>query len=191
MVRVLGKKSVNCMVDTEPANTISPLCVAALGGALGSLDALLDIGADLEFEGHPTGTALMVASASGDLRAVRYLVHRGVKTHYISNRVRGNRAVSNRLSERSAIALAERHPDVIRWLLVERYTEQAKIESTSCGIGSEEPLRLWSGVRKIEYPLVGDRARLPAGSSFGFLCHVYNLKLSPRGKVVHYTGLCD
>lgn len=191
MVRVLGKESVKSMIDTEPAHTRSPLCMAAISGALDIIDVLIDIGADLEFEGHPIGTALMTASASGELSAVRHLVRRGAKIHYVSNRIQTISDLFNKSSHRSAVALAERHPDIIRWFLVNRYTEQLKIQSSSGGIGSEEPLRPWSGVRKLEYPLVGDRARQPYNSSIGYLRYLYKVKRSLRGKVLHYTKLSD
>ena len=187
MVRVLGKESMKCLIDMEPADAKSPLCVAAIHGALDLLDVLLDMGADLEFEGHPMGTALMVASAGGDLSSVRHLVRRGAKIHYTSNRIQTNSTVPIR----SAVALAQPHPDIVRWFLVNRYTEQLKIQSSSGGIGSEEPLRPWSGVRQLEYPLVGDRARQPYNSSIGYLRCLYNIKRSLRGKVLHYTKLSD
>jgi len=168
------------MVDTEPIHSCSPLCEAARYGLLQLIETLLDIGAELEFEGHQVGTALMTASAHGELEAVRILVRRGAEIHYVSRK-------SN--SIKSAVAYAEPYQEIRRWFLVERYTEQAKIESRPGRSAEVGGLRPWSGVRRVAFPLVGDRARRPSESSFDFLCRLYEMKLDLRDRVVYYGQL--
>lgn len=53
---------------------------------------------------------------------------------------------------------AQNHPHIQRWLLVERYTEQKKIELDSDTLDKDR-LSVWSGPRKYEVPLIGIYAR--------------------------------
>ena len=77
-----------------------------------NIDILLDAGADLEIDGSDHGTPLMGACATGRLPAVKYLIAKGAKTSY----VRGGQVFS-------VLTAAELHPQVVRWLLVDRFME--------------------------------------------------------------------
>lgn len=185
MIRVLGKDKVKSMISTELTKGISPLCDAARRGYPRLLGTLLDLGAEIEFQGHPLGTALMVASIRGELSCVRDLVRRGAAIYYQTR--------DSNYPSRSALANAEQYPEIRRWILVERYTEQAKIshrpfESIDVDGNTVRP---WSGIRQVQYPLVGARARSCFESSFQFLCRLSGIRRSMRGTVVQYDTLWE
>ncbi|KAL8902918.1 MAG: hypothetical protein Q9207_004286 [Kuettlingeria erythrocarpa] len=73
---------------------------------------LLEAGADLEHEGGDHGTPLMGACAAGRLVAVKLLVSKGAKFCYEKD---GETI--------SALDKAKHFPEIVRWLLVERFTE--------------------------------------------------------------------
>lgn len=77
----------------------------------GKMSLLLEAGADLEQVGGEHGTPLMGASAAGRLAAVKVLVGRGAKLCY-----EGNDGLV------SALHAARHFPEIVRWLLVERFT---------------------------------------------------------------------
>lgn len=77
---------------------------------------LLEAGADLEHEGGVHGTPLMGACAAGRLTAVKFLVSRGAKIAYTNDD-----GVTI-----SALNAARHFPEIVRWLLVERYTQGPK-----------------------------------------------------------------
>lgn len=117
--------------------------------------------------------------------------------HYMSNSV-GTDGQFNSTQSRSAVELAGRYPHIRRWFLVERYTEQPKLEYSTSHLREhqtaqpgEPEVRAWSGIRQIGYPLIGDRPRPPWASSIDLLCYIYRLKRSWRGRVVHYTKIID
>lgn len=77
-----------------------------------NIGILLDAGADLEIDGSDHGTPLMGACAIGRLPAVKYLIAKGAKTSY----VRDGEVFS-------VLTAAKLHPQVVRWLLVDRFME--------------------------------------------------------------------
>ncbi|KAI4178117.1 MAG: hypothetical protein LQ348_005686, partial [Seirophora lacunosa] len=77
---------------------------------------LLEAGADLEHEGGVHGTPLMGACATGRLTAVKFLVSRGAKIAYTND---DGITIS-------ALKAARHFPEIVRWLLVERYTQGPK-----------------------------------------------------------------
>lgn len=209
LLRVLGKGVVRTLVNTEPASPPSPLCYSAIYGYTDLVEILLDMGSDIEFEGHKTGTALMVASAGGELEIVRVLVRRGARIQYYGSGSRDKQETDSGSTldsgrpVRSAVALCEHHPLVRRWFLVERWTEQEKIEwaaeapctwRSQVNSATEDEggsFRPWSGVRQVQIPLVGHRARQRSESSLEFLCRQYRMRQGWRGEVVHYDILVD
>lgn len=80
------------------------------------IEVLLELGADLEQEGGDHGTPLMGASAAGRLTAVKILVSKGAKIVY--SNCHGAKV--------SALDVARYFPDIVRWLLVDRYTQGPK-----------------------------------------------------------------
>lgn len=75
-----------------------------------------DAGAMLNQEGGLEGTPVMVACKSGRFEAVKYLVRNGALIVYS----KGSETVS-------AFEKAKSYPNIRRWLLVERFTDQRKI----------------------------------------------------------------
>ncbi|KAL8686200.1 MAG: hypothetical protein Q9218_007275 [Villophora microphyllina] len=78
----------------------------------GAITTLLDAGADIDQEGGDHGTALMGACAAGRLTAVKLLVAKGAKICYEKE----HRTIS-------AIDAAKNFPEIVRWLLVGRFTQ--------------------------------------------------------------------
>ncbi|KAL8915758.1 MAG: hypothetical protein Q9172_006692 [Xanthocarpia lactea] len=76
------------------------------------INTLLEASAGLELEGGDHGTPLMGACAAGRLAAVKILVSKGGKIHY----ERDGETVS-------ALNKAKHFPDIVRWILVERFTK--------------------------------------------------------------------
>lgn len=114
----------------------SPLYYSARAIDTYAMRSLLDAGVDIDFEGSPQGTALMAACVLGEIIAVKLLVRRGASVAYVSKRDG---------QVKSAVLAAQPFPKIVRWLLVERHTEQPKIMAESAW-GPEEPaLSPWSG----------------------------------------------
>ncbi|RBR25411.1 uncharacterized protein FIESC28_01848 [Fusarium coffeatum] len=127
-----GRRNVKRWANLEPAQGWSPLCRAASQNCTERMENCLSLGADIEFEGCPLGSALMIASACGQLDAVKLLVRRNAKVSYEGR--------AGRLSVfKVAISTA-----VWEWLLVGRFTDQRRIKHTpehDSMIGT----KFWSG----------------------------------------------
>ncbi|KAM5347246.1 hypothetical protein ACJ41O_010251 [Fusarium nematophilum] len=74
LVRALGKDEVGRVLNVHPSHGCSPLCVAAWHECVEGMKNLVSVGADIEFEGCDSGTALMAACEWGRLDAVMFLV---------------------------------------------------------------------------------------------------------------------
>jgi hypothetical protein len=179
-LHVLGKRTMQAMFPTEPTDYDSPLCVAAAHGLVQSCCTLVSLGADLNFEGHALGSALMLACAKRQFKVAKFLVRAGAKITYFST-------ASNRW--KSAYALAQNSPAILRWLLVEQYTEQAKI-SFEPGVTHfpEKRIRPWSGVTQVPLPLIGERQQRHEESLFDYVVRLHSIKRAFRGKVVYYSA---
>jgi ankyrin repeat protein len=179
-LHVLGKRTMQAMFPTEPTDYDSPLCVAAAHGLVQSCCTLVSLGADLNFEGHALGSALMLACAKRQFKVVKFLVRAGAKITYFST-------TSNKW--RSAYSLAQHSPAILRWLLVERYSEQGKISfepgETHC---PEERIRPWCGVTQVPLPLIGERKQRHEESLFDYVVRLHEIKRAFRGKVVYYSA---
>ncbi|RDW87034.1 uncharacterized protein DSM5745_03676 [Aspergillus mulundensis] len=176
MLRVLGKRTMRTMFPTERLNRDSLLCVASAQGLLKPCQALLLMDAELDFEGHQLGSALMVACAGGQMDAVKFLVRAGAKTRYFSTR-------DNQW--KSSLSCAEFYPLIQRWLLVDRYLDQRKLTSAPHS-ASPRDIRPWSGGAYAELPCVGDRVLRGNESCFHYAVRLAAIRRSYRGKVVYY-----
>jgi ankyrin repeat protein len=180
MFHVLGKKTMQAMFPTEPDDCDSPLCIAAAQGLIGSCRIIISLGADLNFEGHALGSALMLACAKRQFKVVKFLVRAGAKITYFST-------TSNEW--KSAYSLAQHSQTILRWLLVEQYTEQVKIayelDETS---SPEDNIRPWSGITQVPLPLIGRRKQGDEESLFDYVVRLHRIKRALRGKVVYYRG---
>ncbi|KAL4996475.1 hypothetical protein BDV10DRAFT_187128 [Aspergillus recurvatus] len=175
MLRALGKRRMQIMFPTEPQDSDSPLCVASARGLLKTCEALLSMGAKVDFDGHRLGSALMVACANGQFEVAKFLVRAGARTKYSSTRDQ---------EWKSALAYAEFSPPIRRWLLVDRYLDQHKL--TSEPQFTPQMIRPWGGLAHAELPLTGERERHENMSSLGYAIHLGRLSRSYRGQVVYY-----
>ncbi|KAI0882303.1 ankyrin [Annulohypoxylon maeteangense] len=131
------------IANPEPSRGHSPLCVSAHLGLLEIMANLLFLGAKLEFEGCPEGTALMAACYAGTSESVKFLVRRGAVLSY--HGPNGFRTAFDK----------KRTPErILQWLLVTRFTDQAKIEKASDNDLPTEPVVLRSLSRPIKAEMV-------------------------------------
>ncbi|RSL55640.1 hypothetical protein CEP53_007043 [Fusarium sp. AF-6] len=80
--RRFGDRAVTKWLNPQPDKGWSPLCRAATTGSIEVMENCLEMGAEIDFEGCPLGSALMIASACGRLEAVQLLVRRGAAVNY-------------------------------------------------------------------------------------------------------------
>ncbi|RDW93708.1 uncharacterized protein DSM5745_01030 [Aspergillus mulundensis] len=120
LLRVLGKDCTRAMFPSRPPAAFNALCLAAEYGALESCRVLVSIGADLDYPGHPWGTPLAVALQFRHMDVARYLVRAGAKVVHFGGSLRERRCAS-------VLRAAYWYPESVRWLLVERFTEQRMI----------------------------------------------------------------
>jgi ankyrin repeat protein len=115
--------------------------------------AYIKAGAHLEATCKNGDTALLAACRVGHLPPVACLVRQGAKLEYEHH---------GRMLNVYKAACG--HPEIIKWLLVNRWTEQGKLGSEPTN--SEEHIQCepWTGVRTVNIPLRGDYER-PEGSS--------------------------
>lgn len=132
----LPRETFRRILNLEPKRGWSPLCRAASLDLVDVIENCLSMGAEIDFEGCPLGSALMVASAFGSLDSVKLLVQRRAAVFYI-----GKNGTTDILSLTQSEAIR-------KWLLVGRFTEQRWI-----GAGTNSPqsqsgvqLGLWSGI---------------------------------------------
>lgn len=119
----------------------SPLCRAASINGTNMAEALIEMGAEIDFEGCRYGSALMAACFWGCLDVVRFLVRSGAVLCYVN----GDGV------PRSAVNLSVRYQSVRRWLLVDRHVEQRKLEHQPSQHMSQHPV--WAGPRLFKLAL--------------------------------------
>lgn len=179
----LGLERFRSLANLEPANTWSPLCIVASTGQTLAVTNILQLGADLDFEGCPSGSALMAACSSGRLESVKILVRHGAAISYFGK---------NEI--RSAIHSARNHKVILAWLLVDRFTEQRKLaystgaESKTHSAGDN---RSWSGIVKKELIITGIAERQVHESSRSYWSRLMAVKKGWRGKVVDQNKLAQ
>lgn len=141
--RTVPSGEFSALINSARHGMDSPLCVAASVNAEEQVENFITMGAQLDLEGCSHGSPLMVACALGCLDVVRQLVRAGAALCYVNE--------DGLL--RSAVSHSRRHENVTRWLLVDRYAEQGKLEyqpSQSTSIASEF---VWSGPRLFKLSL--------------------------------------
>ncbi|ETS79164.1 hypothetical protein PFICI_09017 [Pestalotiopsis fici W106-1] len=173
--RLLSTDDFTRIMNMQPDRGISPLCWAARMNRLDIMDHCLEMGANIDFEGMPFGSALMVACSYGQLDSVKFLVRRGAQTSYIGQ----NGPVNVMKRTQSTI--------VRQWLLVGRFNEQKRITSAgyeTAANWSDCVLRPWSGIREARLMLTGRREMLPHESSFDYAKKLATIRRDMRGKIV-------
>lgn len=143
--RKLGLREFARIAHLQPDRGISPLCVAVAHCDTEFVLNCLELGAEVDFEGSPHGSALVVACACGHLEPVRALVRAGASLSY-----RGQ------TGHKSVFTFCRSHV-IKRWLLVERFTEQRRIAMRQHWENGER-IRPPAGAAVARLKLVGERA---------------------------------
>jgi len=130
-----------------------PLTLSAWNADIEGLRIRIRAGADLEFRGREGDTALITACRSGRLPSVTHLVRQGSKLAYIHK----GRLIN-------AMEAADGQPEVVKWFLVDQWTDQNKLTDYAFNSDKHERTGYWSGVRTVGIPLRGIFTR-PTGSS--------------------------
>ncbi|KAK1510762.1 hypothetical protein CTAM01_01335 [Colletotrichum tamarilloi] len=170
--RKLSTEKLRTLLNLEAGGFWNPLSFAASRGQIQVMKNILSLGIPIDFEGCPEGSALMAASSAGNLESVIYLVRHGASISFQGHN-----------DFRSAVELAATSPRVLRWLLVDRFTDQKKLdqfchESTSLSIGYKP----WSGTQKAEMIISGRWERQPHESSRQYWARLSSMTEELRGK---------
>lgn len=136
-----GRRNVQIWANLEPTRGWSPLCRAASQNCTKKMENCLGLGADIEFEGCPLGSALMIASACGQLDSVKFLIGRNARVCYEGRA--GRLSVFNVATSKA----------VRNWLLVGRFNDQQRIKD----IAEHDTARtnFWSGFVQVRMILNG------------------------------------
>lgn len=173
--RKLGKENFRSLMNSEPASGWSPLCSSASTGLLEVMENLLSMGAHIDFEGCPSGSALMAACSAGRLNSVRLLVRRGASLVY-----------QGQTEFRAAFEAAKNSKQILNWLLVERFLDQRKLESAADVSLSAQNADVspWSGITKAELTITGRLERKASESSEEYWIRLMHEKVERRGTVI-------
>ena len=110
IVNQLTPAQIQGLINRASVKNGTPLYTAVVGGQIQSVQAFADLGADLDLDGGRFGSPLMAAVEYGRFDIFKLLVRRGAK-------------VELRLRPKNIW----QYPNILRWLLVEQYTEQHKL----------------------------------------------------------------
>ncbi|KAI9687050.1 MAG: hypothetical protein M1822_002460 [Bathelium mastoideum] len=113
IVRRLGTQRALELINEKPTHFVTLLYLAVALNEISVIQFFLNIGAEVDADGGPEGTALMAAATAGRLDAVRLLVDAGASITYWD---RGHLM--------NGVKAAKHHPDVLRWFLVGRFTKR-------------------------------------------------------------------
>lgn len=155
----------------QPTRGRSPLCLASIIHNIELMHNCLSLGADVDFEGSPHGSALILAAGCGDLEAVRILVRAGASLSY-----------TGRKGHKSVFTLC-RSTAIRRWLLVDRFTEQRRID-TGPFWGNDETVRTRAGTATARLKLVGNRAMCYHETMIEYAGRLAWMRKEWRGKVI-------
>lgn len=167
-----GLRDVKIWANLQPDQGWSPLCRAASQNCTETMDNCLSLGADIEFEGCPLGSALMIASACGQLEAVKLLVRKNARVCY-----------EGRVGRLSVFKVAT-SKTVKAWLLVGRFNDQQRIKNTVEHTSKET--KSWSGFVQARANLHGYQHVRDDESRFDCAQRLKTYKRMMRGRVVPY-----
>ncbi|KAH7130034.1 ankyrin repeat-containing domain protein, partial [Dendryphion nanum] len=148
-------------LNTQPKMGRLPLIYAAMRSYSEQISVLLEAGSDLELNPRDLGTALILSCQAGLLSSLQLLVRSGASLWCSVNGV-----------PTSAVMAAGEDKAIVHWLLVGRYIDQNAITNDTASKDTEEEIKLWSGIRQVEVPLVGGSER-----PYGFSLFDYALDL--------------
>ncbi|KAK1458788.1 hypothetical protein CCUS01_09042 [Colletotrichum cuscutae] len=170
--RKLSTEEFRTLLNLEAHGPQNPLRFAASTGQIQIIDNILSLGSPIDFEGCPEGSALMAASSAGNLESVIYLVRHGASICFQGHK-----------DFRSAVKLAATSPRVLRWLLVDRFTDQKKLDqSCHASTSPSADYKPWSGIQKAEMIISGRWERQPHESSQQYWARLSNMTEDFRGK---------
>jgi ankyrin repeat protein len=168
----LGHERFVELLSLQPARGWSPLCRAASLNLVDIMENCLTMGAELDFEGCPLGSALVIAAVCGSVEAVKLLVWRGAALQYT-----GNTGPVN--------VLTHVQSEVIRrWLVVGRFTEQGKITATEAESTAARPMAPRGGVAQARLVLIGKRQKSPLESCLEYASRLAEMRKSWHSNVV-------
>lgn len=182
-LRRLGPERLLAWANLEPTDSWSPLCMLASIGQTLAVTNILRLGADVDFEGCPSGSALMVACAAGRIEPVKILVRHGASIYY-----------SGPNGSRSAVDAARTHQTIMAWLLVDRFTEQIKISDPADVNSSAHPIPIvkgWSGIAKAELIITGTDERQVHESTWDYWIRLMSVKRWWRGRIVRQNEMAQ
>lgn len=166
------RENFQVLLNLEPQRGWSPLCRAAALNLVDIMENCLEMGARVDHEGCPVGSALMLASACGSLEAVKLLVLRGASVCY-----------SGKNGVTSCLTLAG--TEAIRaWLLSGRFMDQQRITAEG---GGEEEVKPWSGFILARVKIYGKMERFQTESMLEFARRLAWMKKGFRGRLVRAT----
>lgn len=180
-LRRLGSERLHALANLEPKNSWSPLCMSASIGQTLAVTNILRLGTDVDFEGSPHGSALMAACSSGRLESVKILVRHGAAISYL-----GKNGIQ------SAVDVARNHKAILAWLLVDRFTEQRKLEDPAeldSAAHSAKYVKPWSGVVRKQLIITDTAQRQVHESARDYWFRLMAVKKDWRGKVVEQHEL--
>ncbi|WYZ46115.1 hypothetical protein EsH8_IX_000340 [Colletotrichum jinshuiense] len=172
------------LANSTPEAFVSPLCNAVIRDELECIPTLLRYGADIDAEGSTDGSALMIACLKGRLDVVEVLVRHGARISY-------HTVVDGSPVFRNALEYVRSFPHIVRWLLVDRFTRQGKIEGVLRAADGQEA-RPWSGPCVAGYELSGignHTGRRIGESGLDFVRRMDQIRRSLRGQTVHIVAL--
>lgn len=162
------------IANLHPSRGWSPLCVASAKHDIEMIRNCLSLRADVDFEGSAHGSALVLACACGYLDAVRVLVRAGASLFYKGLK-----------GQKSVFTLC-RSKRVKEWLLVERFTEQGRI-NTRPHWGNGKEVRPWAGIAMARLKLVGNRAIYYHETLVDYAGRLAKMRKEWQGKVIPPT----
>ncbi|KAI8712007.1 NACHT domain-containing protein [Fusarium sp. LHS14.1] len=164
--RRFGDSVLKRWLNLQPDRGWSPLCRAASRGSIKIMENCMEMGAELDFEGCPLGSALMIASACGRLEAVQLLVRRGAAVSY-----------SGRIGPINVVSVA-RSRKVKSWLLVGRFNDKLRLHESeeASTFHANKPVSNWSGIVQARFRLVGWTARHGEESTFDYARRLRQIK---------------
>ena len=174
--KLFGSDSSKHWLNLNPTKGWSPLCRAASMNYIRAMENCLSLGADIDFEGSPLGSALMIACACGQLSAVKLLVRRGANPIYYGK----HGWISVMRLIRSEV--------VRKWLLVGRFTDQMRLQwyIDTPTLGMQAETGQWRGPVQMRVKLNGFEEIQEGESTFGYAIRLAAYRRSMYGRVPDY-----
>lgn len=174
--RVLPFETFRRILNLEPDRGWSPLCRAAALDRVDIIENCLSMKANVDFEGAPLGSALIVGSVCESLQAVKWLVRHGAAIAYTGS----HGFISALTKTRSAKVRA--------WLLVGRFTEVLSLTETEFwrqeGFQAME-VQMWSGIVHARIRLIGKLEQRYGESAMMYAGRLGRWKKSKLGTIVY------